>query len=275
MYRFRRAGTLVAITGLAGACRTVGPSQQGGPGAAVDAREPLGALATAPASGRRLDAHWVLPGTDTMVMSREAEAQPVSSLSRPGRVIVGMTIETVRRASDETGRKVLDVSFEERDAGGVAARTSTRVDATSLLPLRQRAEVGEGHVVTLLYTAGHVIGVDSAPQRSPHYFSAPVPDTAFTSGAIDLLLRALPLADGFRASVPLYFPAENLVQALPVRVEGRERITTRGGHPTDCWLVSADFPGGITEHFWIDQASHGIIRILAHESEMSLVRYDR
>jgi len=273
MHQLRRAGMLVALTGLAGGCRTVGPNDQSAPASAMDAREPPGAM-TVPGSVR-LDARLVMPGTDTMIMSRDAEAEAVSSLSRPGRVVVGMTIETVRRATDETGRKVLDVTFEERDGTGVVGRTTTRVDAGSLLPLRQRAQLGGGHVVSLLYTGGHVVGVDSAPDRPAHLFNAPVPDTAYTSGAIDLLLRALPLADGFRTTVPLYFPAENVLQALPVRVEARERITTRAGHPSDCWLVAADFPGDITEHFWVDQTSHAIVRILAHESETSLVRYDR
>jgi hypothetical protein len=210
-----------------------------------------------------------------MVMTQTGEAQAVSTSATPGRVVVGMTIETVRRIQDGTGRHVVDVVFEEQDANGVVARTSTQVDATSLRPVRQRAELGQGHVVSLLYLPGRVVGIDSAPGRPAEHFSAPVPDSVYTSGAIDLLLRALPLADHFRTSVPLYFPAEKLVQSLPVRVMGQERITTRAGRPADCWLVAADFPGSITEHFWIDQASHAILRILAHDTETSLVRYDR
>jgi hypothetical protein len=270
MQRFSRAGALAALAALTAACRTAGPSQQGAPGGNAD-----GPAAAGSATAGLLEPRWLVPGTDTMIMTRAGEAQPISTFSSPVRVVVGMTIETVRRARSESGRNVLDVTFEERDGSGTVARTSTRVDAMSLLPMRQRAELGGGHVVTLQYVRGEVVGIDSATGTPARHFSARVPDTAYTSGAIDLLLRSLPLADHFRASVPLYFPAENLTQSLPVRVMGQERITTRAGQPADCWLVAADFPGGITEHFWIDQTSHSIQRILAHESETSLVRYDR
>jgi len=210
-----------------------------------------------------------------MVMSRAAEAQPVAMRSTPGRVVIGSTIETVARVRDAAGHTVFDVTFEERDDTGVVARTITRVDGNTLLPVRQRAELGDGHVVTLHYLLNHVIGIDSASDHSASLFSTAVPDSIFSSGAIDLLLRALPLGERYRGSIPIYFPADNLIQSLPVRVMSQDRITTRSGRSVACWLVAADFPGGITEHFWIEQATHTIVRILAHDSETSLVRYDR
>jgi len=126
-----------------------------------------------------------------------------------------------------------------------------------------------------MYVTGKVLGIDSTTDGRTGFFSADVPDTAYSSGAMDLLLRALPLADQYRGTLPLYFPDDNVTQNLAVRVTGRERVTTRAGREADCWLVAVDFPGDITEHFWIDQASHTIVRILAHASETSLVRYDR
>lgn len=265
---------LVIVAGLVGACRPVDPAQEPAPSdTRAAAGVPVGLVATAPVP--RLDPRWLVPGTDTMIMSRAADVQPVAAGRMPGRVVVGMTIERVQRRPGDRGRKVLDVSFEQRDTIGVVARTVTRVDAVSLLPLGQRADLGDGHVVTLVYLGNRLVGVDSAPGRAPRYFSAPVSDTAYASGSIDLLLRALPLADGFHTSLPLYFPSDGEEEQLPVRVAGHEHIITRAGHDADCWLVDADFPGGITEHFWIDERSHAILRILAHDDEATLVRYDR
>jgi len=274
MRRLPRAGQLVAIAGLVGACRTVTTSQPGISSSGSDSpAETSPPVASTP--NQLLDPSWLQPGTDTMLMTRAADVHPVSSLESGDRQVVGMTIETMRRRTVAGGRTVLEVSYEERDTVGVVARTTTQVDATSLLPLRQRAELGEGQVVILLYTGAHLLGVDSAPGRSPHYFAAPLADTMYSSGAIDLLLRALPLASGFHASLPIYFPADDYAGPLPVRVLGHERIETRAGRSADCWLVAADFPGGITEHFWIEERSHAILRILAHDGETSLVRYDR
>jgi hypothetical protein len=273
MRRFSRAGQIAIIAGLVGACRTVVPNRPEASGSGPDATAQAGAAA-APRSGL-LDPNWVVPGTDTMLMSRGGDIHPVSTIPSAGRVVLGMTIETVRRRTVAGGRAVLDVSFEERDTVGRVARTTIVVDGNTLLPIRQRAELDAGEVVNLIYTGSHLLGIDSAPGRPPRYFSTPVPDTMYSSGAIDVLLRALPLAHGFRASLPLYFPADDFAEPLPVRVVGEERITTRAGRSADCWLVAADFPGGITEHFWIEESSHAILRILAHDGETSLVRYDR
>ncbi len=274
MRRLCRAGPLVAFAGLVGACRTVAPSQPGRSSGGSEVAADAGSR-VAIARNRLLDPSWLEPGTDTMLMSRAGDVHPVSSLESGDGPVVGMTIETMRRRTLAGGRTVLEVSFEERDTVGIVARTTTQVDATSLLPLRQRAELDAGQVVILLYTGAHLLGVDSAPGRPPHYFAAPLADTMYSSGAIDLLLRALPLAPGFHASLPIYFPADDYAGPLPVHVLGRERITTRAGRSADCWLVGADFPGGITERFWIEERSHAILRILAHDGETSLVRYDR
>jgi hypothetical protein len=263
MSQLTPAGLVLACAALAGGCRTAGPAEQ------------ATTAGIASTSASRVDARWIMPSTDTMVMSRAGEAQPVAMGAPPARVVIGATIETVERVKDAAGHSVFDVTFEEHDDTGVVARTITRVDGTSLLPVRQRAELGGGHVVTLHYMLNHVIGIDSAADHSVSLFSTPIADSVYSSGAIDLVLRALPLGERYRGSVPIYFPADNLIQSLPVRVTSQERIITRSGRAVLCWLVAADFPGGITEHFWIDQTTHGIVRILAHDSETSLVRYDR
>lgn len=271
MRRFRRASTLITIAGLTNACASVRPAERPVPGAPAAVAD----VSASAAVSNGLEAHWLVPGTDTMIITRAGMAQPVSARGERDRVPIGMTIETVRRETEGQGRQVFDLFFEERDSLGIVTRTATRVDAQSLRPLRQRAYLGDDHIVTLVYLSNRLVGVDSTPGRPADYFSTDVPDSVYTSGAIDLLLRALPLADGFRTTLPLYYPADNVVEALPIRVAGQEHITTRAGRGADCWLVAADFPGGITEHFWIEQSSHAILRILAHDGETSLVRYDR
>ena len=144
-----------------GACRSVAPGQPASASSGPDAT----ARADGPVTAARssvLDPKWLQPGTDTMLMSRAADVHPVSSLRSGDRTVVGMTIETMRRRTLAGGRTVLEVSFEERDTTTVVARTTTQVDASSLLPIRQRAELDAGQVVILLYTgqtpSGHRLG---------------------------------------------------------------------------------------------------------------------
>jgi hypothetical protein len=232
--------------------------------------------------GSVLDVHWLLPGTDTMVISRESDAAPVvyrhSSSDESGgraRVDIGMTIQRVRRVIEPDGRDAFEVAFEQRDSSSVIVETTTWVDARSLRPLRQTALLEGGRVVTLAFGRSQLVVSDSAPERPLRLTVSPVPDSAYTSAAVDLLLRALPLAIGYHASVPVYFPADEQVAPLDVRVEAVERVTTRSGQSAVCWVVAADFPGNVTERFWIDQRTHTMVRILAHDGPAALVRYDR
>jgi hypothetical protein len=233
-----------------------------------------------------LDVHWLLPGTDTMVISRESDAAPVvnrrnydgsagGSASDRARVDIGMTIQRVRHVIEPDGRDVFEVAFEQRDSSSVLVETTTWVDARTLRPLHQMALLEGSRVVSLVFGHDRLVVTDSAPERPLRMTISPVPDSAYTSAAVDLLLRALPLAIGYHARVPVYFPADEQVSPLDVRVEGADRITTRSGQTTMCWIVAADFPGDVTERFWIGQRSHAMVRILAHDGPAALVRYDR
>jgi hypothetical protein len=237
-----------------------------------------------------LDVSWLLPSTDTMVISRESDAAPVvyrhsdagsydrfhdGEAGTRARVDVGMTIQRVRRVIAPDGRDAFEVAFEQRDSAAVLVETTTWVDARTLRPLHQTALLDGGRVVSLVFGHDRLVVTDSAPERPLRMTISPVPDSAYTSAAVDLLLRALPLAIGYHATVPVYFPADEQVSPLDVRVEGAERITTRSGRTAVCWIVAADFPGDVTERFWIDQRSHAMVRILAHDGPAALVRYDR
>ena len=286
MHAFPIAKTLAAAVAVTLAVAPVTGCHAPPQAAPRTAPSPIADQTMRPAGGM-LDVHWLMPGTDTMVISRESDAAPVvyrhspwdehgrDELGGRARVDIGMTIQRVRRMIEADGRDAFEVAFEQRDSSALLVETTTWVDARSLRPLRQTALLDGGRVVTLSFGRSHLVVIDSAPGRPPRMSLSPVPDSAYTSAAVDLLLRALPLTMGYHASVPVYFPADEQVTPLDVRVEGADRITTRSGRPAVCWIVAADFPGNVTERFWIDQRTHAMVRILAHDGPASLVRYDR
>jgi hypothetical protein len=286
MHAFPIAKTLAAAVAVTLAVAPVTGCHAPPQAAPRTAPSPIADQTMRPAGGM-LDVHWLMPGTDTMVISRESDAAPVvyrhspwdehgrDELGGRARVDIGMTIQRVRRVIEADGRDAFEVAFEQMDSSAVLVETTTWVDARSLRPLRQTALLDGGRVVTLSFGRSHLVVIDSAPGRPPRMSLSPVPDSAYTSAAVDLLLRALPLTIGYHASVPVYFPADEQVTPLDVRVEGADRITTHSGRPAVCWIVAADFPGNVTERFWIDQRAHAMVRILAHDGPASLVRYDR
>ncbi len=286
MHAFPIAKTLAAAVAVTLAVAPITGCHAPPQAAPRTAPSPIADQTMRPAGGM-LDVHWLMPGTDTMVISRESDAAPVvyrhspwdehgrDELDGRARVDIGITIQRVRRTTEADRRDAFEVAFEQRDSSALLVETTTWVDARSLRPLRQTALLDGGRVVTLSFGRSHLVVIDSAPGRPPRMSLSPVPDSAYTSAAVDLLLRALPLTMGYHTSVPVYFPADEQVTPLDVRVEGADRITTRSGRPAVCWIVAADFPGNVTERFWIDQRTHAMVRILAHDGPASLVRYDR
>jgi hypothetical protein len=238
------------------------------------APEPTPATVVTPTAAAPLNPAWLMPGADTMVITRTGTASAVS-FPAPDRVIIGSTIERLQRTRDDRGSPQFVLAFEERDGTGEGATTTTWVDATTLLPRSQRAELEGNRTVTLHYGPGRVTTFDSVPGHVPDITISPLPVTAYSAASLDLVLRALPLTEGFTTTLPIYFPADRLIFPMRVQVGGAETVTTRSGRSATCWTVAAGFPGGITEHFWIEQQTHRMIRILAHADEMTLVRYDR
>lgn len=258
-------------------------------GASAQSQAAIAPPGSPPAAGiappsPRLDAHWITATSDTMLITRDAGASPVADQhsragvraisDRVGRVTVGLTIQAIRRVR-YAERDAFQIDFEQRDSASIVDRTTTWVDATSLKPLAQTSHLEDGRIAIVTFVNDSVVIVDAAPGRAPQRFAAALPESAYTAAAIDLVLRALPLRDSYRTTLPIYFPAEQYVFPLAVRVEGTQRLTTRNGRLADCWVLAGEFPGGITERFWIDQSSHALIRILAHEAPTALIRYDR
>lgn len=90
----------------------------------------------------------------------------------------------------------------------------------------------------------------------PVQVSLPAP--AYGAASFDLLLRAAPLSENWRAEVPAFMPSTRTVVSLGARVVGSESI--RG---EVCWRVDADFAGTAVT-FWIGRVSRRLCQQVMH-----------
>lgn len=211
----------------------------------------------------RLDAGRLRLITDTLIVTEIA-----GDKETPG----GVAISTLRAVPPDQ----LEMTYRWRPRAGDSAVILAQLDRSSLQPLAEERRYPHGRVVRLAYGPWGVRGDTVEPGgRQREHATDSTARGAYTSTTIDLVLRALPLANGYRTELPVHFPAGIGRWSLPVRVVATETIRTRLGANVECWLVEADFPGPATERFWIAKQNRDLIRVLGHIGPNVLQRYDR
>lgn len=100
--------------------------------------------------------------------------------------------------------------------------------------------------------------------------SEELPGPVFYVGATDLLLAALPLADGYAATLAVYDPEVGM-DTIGVRVEAEERLPLSGGASVPVWRVrvSGDASGG---WYWMDRESRTLVQYETGSGTVRLVR---
>jgi hypothetical protein len=95
---------------------------------------------------------------------------------------------------------------------------------------------------------------DSA-MRSVHHS---IPRPVFNATAQELLLGSLPLADGYRALVPIYSFELAGMELDTLSVVGTERVNTGGGGEREAWKIAFADPF-ITATFWVDRETRRVL----------------
>lgn len=158
------------------------------------------------------------------------------------------------------GEPLWEVEYLYRGAGGSMADT-TWFDPATLLPREQRRTgiIRDLHV--------RFDGTRAHLRRGPSTRGEPA-DTVvvfaeqpvFAGSLMDLVYRALPLAEGFRTRVPLLIPERGEVWWFHVQVTGADVVQTRNG-PVPAWRVEVGGQDVQREVFWIARDTRLLLRI--------------
>jgi hypothetical protein len=95
-------------------------------------------------------------------------------------------------------------------------------------------------------------------------------ESVFLAGLTDLMLGALPLAEGYAADLGVYDPMGG-AGTVRVAVEGREEMTLDSGARAAVWRVrvSDEASGGT---YWMDRESHTLVQYQNGAGTMRIVR---
>lgn len=167
------------------------------------------------------------------------------------------------------GREVIGRKEVTRVDGEVVQSDSFVVERRTLAPVHARLS-GEVQRVWLTFEPAAVrtvIEADWGTDTLRAQRGAP----AFAEGTTDLLLGALPLADGYTARANVFVWHQDDDDTLRIQVEGEERLALPGGGRVRTWRVAVR--GGATAGtYWMDRESHTLVQFQSADGELRVVR---
>ena len=216
------------------------------------------AIATAPACAQRpietlrVDGGLLRPGVDTFYTVVESGGR---------RDTLGRGIQSWAHVSAAAGAEwVQAYRWEGRD-GDVAVDT-VWMDARTLAPRREARGTPVGSV-EVMYAGRRVRAAVQAAEGAANRVDTTFAEPVYASAQMDVLARALPLREGYSASVALYYPYPARVGQVNGTLRVLRREPCAGSEPSasgagDCWVVELATPIGGPTRFWIEAGSRGI-----------------
>ena len=171
------------------------------------------------------------------------------------------------RATTENGKPAwIFESLTEQGAMGIILFSKVTVDASELSPVRSAVKSPLlGMRYQLAYSSDKVeqtnIKKDGSVTTTTVSFDRPV----FDQSQLEMILRCLPLREGYQASFPGIAPAASFVYDTKVTVAGKEKVTVPAG-TFDCYKVMVN-QAGQERAFWISADAHSYI-VKSNQSEM-------
>ena len=176
------------------------------------------------------------------------------------------------RLSGDSARSGIQVRTQmQRAPNGITVTTRNGFDPRTMAPVYRSFEISNHRRVDIAFDSAGVTGsVRDSSGTHPIKLALPRPVFDFEGGLYGLLLRALPLREGYTTTLatlgevldPSAGP-ERAVHFVTVRVTRRERVAAGQGRMLDTWRVEAITHDFGTLIFWLADDPPYIIRAQA------------
>ncbi len=158
---------------------------------------------------------------------------------------------TVRYAYSRDGDLVTLVTTMDAPQAGGSSEVTTTFRWPSLAPVSQSS----GASLTA-YDGAHVTGDWAQGDWDPLPFDITLQSPAFAPEEVALIARALPLREGYSATVPVFNASQRLKQ-VTLTVAGQEDFTRADGSTVSTWVVEET--GARTRRHFIDGTTRALI----------------
>ena len=216
---------------------------------------PAGAASKVPVAQVKVDGRQLRAGTWNYRSTATANGQTRTIdrvLTLAPATLNGSTAWLVVDSQGEPPMRMYDSLYLSRDA---------------MLPLRHRLRAGPNSVA-LDFGRDSAKGTMTLPQGSGPVAAAYTPGTMVTGTMLEMYLRLLPLAPGYKGSLTLGALSPRGTQLAPVSVEvmGEESVTVPAG--SFATYVVALKGQGSEQKIWVNKATKEVVKINAAFAQM-------
>jgi hypothetical protein len=156
-----------------------------------------------------------------------------------------------------------DGAMASPTAPGSSKRLDSWFETATFRPLshvRITERDGKKLVEGFTFAPDRVSGMPDLADNSQKALSVLSPEPTFNFETDIEFLQALPLAEGYEASINFYHPGGPAPKRYSFKVTGAETIAGPAG-PVDCWIVTTDYgTPGADAKFWFAKGSQLMLR---------------
>jgi hypothetical protein len=197
--------------------------------------------------------------------------QHTMSLTNADGQQVGSAVYTLNSVED--GESGPAWAFEREIAAlGSQEVITVTMDAQGFRPQASRlwrSDNGDQESVEAQYSSGQVDMRLNTRQNIMTTQRAQVPSDARETVTLPMLLRALPLANGYATRINVYMPVASQLERIDVRVTGEEALQTEGGSFAT-WVVELDTRDSQSKAWIGKEAPHVLVKYLDGRNKATL-----
>ncbi len=197
--------------------------------------------------------------------------QHTMSLTNADGQQVGSAVYTLQGTEDGTGQPAWGFERQIMALGSQEVITVT-MDAQGFRPQASRllrSSDGSQESVDAQYGGGQVDMLLNTRQNIMTTQRAPVPSDARETVTLPMLLRALPLANGYATEINVFMPVAGQLERIAVQVTGEETLQTEAGSFAT-WVVELDTRDSQSKAWIAKEAPHVLVKYLDGRNKATL-----
>lgn len=186
--------------------------------------------------------------------------------------VVGATSEEIKLVESGGGTAL------QRTQTFDSAELGNRVGVTVMLrssfrPIAHLDQDGE-RTISVRYDGLNISGARELADGTVEPIQVRLAEPVFDAHSVEMILRALPLREGYAAKLQAYSAAAGQVMWVSLQVSGKEKAPAGAGKETDAWIVEADY-GDTRLTYWIGAQTPELLKQTSSLADGTIIQFLR
>jgi hypothetical protein len=204
-------------------------------------------------------------------LGAQADTKKILLLQDGAERVVGATSEEIKIVESGGGTALLRTQILDSATLG-NRKCSTMMLRTSFNPI-SCLDQDSDRTISIRYDGLKISGACELADGEIEPIQVKLSEQVFDVNSVEMILRALPLREGYAAKLLVYSAAAGRVMWVSLQVSGKGKAPAGAGKETDSWIVEADY-GDTRLTYWIGAQTPELLKqsILADGMFIQFVR---